>query len=39
MHNGHDFIIETGTPLLAVADGVIIKKWPFLGRFRLRLGR
>lgn len=30
MHNGHDFIVETGTPLLAVADGVIIKKWPFM---------
>lgn len=31
MHNGSDFIVETGTPLLAVADGVIIKKWPFMG--------
>ena len=30
MHNGHDFIVELGTPLLAVADGVIIKKWPFM---------
>lgn len=31
MHNGHDFIVETGTPLLAVADGVIITQWPFMG--------
>ncbi|MBZ0285175.1 MAG: N-acetylmuramidase domain-containing protein [Anaerolineae bacterium] len=31
MHNGHDFIVETGTPLLAVADGVIIRKWVFMG--------
>ncbi len=30
MHNGYDFIIETGTPLLALADGVIIKRWPFM---------
>jgi murein DD-endopeptidase MepM/ murein hydrolase activator NlpD len=30
MHNGHDFIVELGTPLLAVADGVVIKKWPFM---------
>jgi len=30
MHNGHDFIVETGTPLLAVTDGVIIKNWPFM---------
>ncbi|MBL8160707.1 MAG: DUF3380 domain-containing protein [Anaerolineae bacterium] len=34
MHNGHDFIVETGTPLLAVSDGVIIKKWPFMGNPR-----
>lgn len=31
MHNGSDFIVETGTPLLAVTDGVIITKWPFMG--------
>jgi len=30
MHNGHDFIVETGTPLLAVADGVVMTKWPFM---------
>ncbi|NWG18667.1 MAG: DUF3380 domain-containing protein [Chloroflexi bacterium] len=30
MHNGYDFIIETGTPLAAVSDGVIIKNWPFM---------
>ncbi len=30
MHNGHDFIVETGTPLLAVADGIITKKWVFM---------
>ncbi len=30
MHNGYDFIIETGTPLSAVSDGVIIKNWPFM---------
>lgn len=30
MHNGYDFIVETGTPLLALGDGVIIKRWPFL---------
>jgi murein DD-endopeptidase MepM/ murein hydrolase activator NlpD len=30
MHNGHDFIVETGTPLLAVADGIVTTKWPFM---------
>jgi hypothetical protein len=34
MHNGHDFIVETGTPLLAVTDGVIIRNWPFMGNPR-----
>ncbi len=34
MHNGHDFIIETGTPLLAVADGIITKRWPFMANPR-----
>ncbi len=34
MHNGFDHIVPTGTPLLAVADGVIVgteHDWPFLG--------
>jgi murein DD-endopeptidase MepM/ murein hydrolase activator NlpD len=31
MHNGSDLIVETGTPLLAVADGIITTKWPFMG--------
>ena len=34
MHNGLDLIIPTGTPLLAVSDGVIVGtevNWPFLG--------
>lgn len=31
MHNGLDFIVETGTPLLAVTDGIIIRNWPFIG--------
>ena len=34
MHNGLDLIIPTGTPLLAVSDGVIVGTqldWPFLG--------
>lgn len=34
MHNGLDLIIPTDTPLLAVADGVIVgteQDWPFLG--------
>jgi murein DD-endopeptidase MepM/ murein hydrolase activator NlpD len=30
MHNGHDFIVELGTPLLAVADGIVTTKWPFM---------
>lgn len=30
MHNGYDFIVKTGTPLLAVSDGIIIKKWQFM---------
>jgi len=30
MHNGYDFIVKTGTPLLAVSDGVIIKNWIFM---------
>jgi murein DD-endopeptidase MepM/ murein hydrolase activator NlpD len=30
MHNGYDYIVETGTPLRAVADGVIVRNWPFL---------
>lgn len=31
MHNGYDYIVETGTPLRAVADGVIVRDWPFMG--------
>jgi hypothetical protein len=31
MHNGYDFIVETGTPVLAVADGIIIRNWNFMG--------
>jgi murein DD-endopeptidase MepM/ murein hydrolase activator NlpD len=34
MHNGLDHIVPLGTPLLAVADGVIVgtqQQWPFLG--------
>jgi murein DD-endopeptidase MepM/ murein hydrolase activator NlpD len=34
MHNGLDHLIPIGTPLLAVADGVIVgteHDWPFLG--------
>jgi murein DD-endopeptidase MepM/ murein hydrolase activator NlpD len=33
MHNGYDFIVPLGRPLLAVADGVIIStsRWPFMG--------
>lgn len=34
MHNGTDYIIKTGTPLLAVSDGVIIKNWIFLADSR-----
>lgn len=30
MHNGFDFIVAAGTPLLAVADGIIIRNWPFM---------
>lgn len=30
MHNGYDFIVKTGTPMLAVSDGVIIKNWLFM---------
>lgn len=33
MHNGFDFNVKTGTPLLAVSDGVIFKgnDWIFMG--------
>ncbi|MBX3081938.1 MAG: DUF3380 domain-containing protein [Anaerolineae bacterium] len=31
MHNGYDYIVETGTPVRAVADGVIVRNWPFMG--------
>ena len=34
MHNGLDLIIPTGTPMLAVSDGLIVGTevdWPFLG--------
>lgn len=33
MHNGFDFNVKTGTPLLAVSDGVIFKgsDWVFMG--------
>jgi uncharacterized protein YgiM (DUF1202 family)/murein DD-endopeptidase MepM/ murein hydrolase activator NlpD len=33
MHNGFDFNVKTGTPLMAVADGVIFKNndWVFMG--------
>jgi|GEM_PF-505016 len=30
MHNGYDFIVKTGTPLLAVGDGLIIRNWVFM---------
>jgi murein DD-endopeptidase MepM/ murein hydrolase activator NlpD/uncharacterized protein YgiM (DUF1202 family) len=30
MHNGYDFISKSGTPLIAVADGVIIRNWLFM---------
>lgn len=30
MHNGYDFIVKTGTPLLAVSDGIIIRDWVFM---------
>lgn len=30
MHNGYDFISKTGTPLIAVSDGIIIKNWVFM---------
>lgn len=30
MHNGYDFICKTGTPLIALSDGVIIKNWVFM---------
>jgi uncharacterized protein YgiM (DUF1202 family) len=30
MHNGYDFIVKTGTPLLAVSDGIVIKNWVFM---------
>ena len=33
MHNGFDFNVKTGTPLLAVSDGIILKDndWVFMG--------
>jgi murein DD-endopeptidase MepM/ murein hydrolase activator NlpD/SH3-like domain-containing protein len=34
MHNGTDYIVKTGTPILAVSDGVIIKNWLFMGDSR-----
>jgi hypothetical protein len=34
MHNGLDHIVPTGTPLIAVSDGIIVgnqQVWPFMG--------
>jgi murein DD-endopeptidase MepM/ murein hydrolase activator NlpD len=34
MHNGLDHIVQTGTPLVAVSDGIIVGDqtvWPFMG--------
>lgn len=34
MHNGFDHIVPTGTPILALSDGIIVgtaRDWPFMG--------
>lgn len=31
IHNGYDAIIKSGTPLLAVSDGVVLTNWRFMG--------
>lgn len=30
VHSGYDFIVDSGTPLLAVSDGVIMRNWHFI---------